>query len=418
MASSSKYNRWNSPFDSSSKNNGSRYPKLRRGIILTAIVLLLIVGSATFLIPPLLSILPASAATVTITPASQHLSGTQTIDVVFGAPDPSQHQVAGRLVSSTTPSQEKTVSATGKGHQDATQARGTLVFSNPAQSVPNVTTQEISINGIMFETDAPFDLQVGQSVSVLAHAVNGGASGNVPAHIFDGIFTVYDQFNIPLTTVYGQNPNAFTGGQEAYDYTYVQQSDIDQAANPLVTQFIPGAKAAVQKQIHINEQLVNGIACLPNITSNHQAMDRVTDVTVTVSVNCKGEVYDAQVLRSMAAEVFKQNAASQLGLGYALVDDLVIGNPQVQTVNENGTTPFDVSSDGVWVFQFSLIQKHQLAQSIVGKKQIDAVALLLKQRGIRKVSTKNSGGWGNAMPTSPNDIKILILNVQGLQATT
>lgn len=92
-------------FGSNNNDGWRRRIRSRRTITiaLISLILLLIVSSLPFIVPYLLAILPASAATVTITPASHHLAQTYTIQAVTGTPDASQHQVRARFISYTTP---------------------------------------------------------------------------------------------------------------------------------------------------------------------------------------------------------------------------------------------------------------------------------------------------------------------------
>ena len=55
-----------------------------------------------------------------------------------------------------------------------------------------------------------------------------------------------------------------SGGQDQQVYTYVEQSDIDEAASALESSLMPGAQAALQQQIQAHEQLVSASHCLPD----------------------------------------------------------------------------------------------------------------------------------------------------------
>src|SRR5205085_9651462 len=96
-----------------------------------------------------------------------------------------------------------------------------------------------------------------------------GSAANIPAYDINGYYT-----NNKGSTIYAQNPQAFTGGQDAHDYTFVQQSDIDDAAAPLVSQLTADAQSAVQQQSQANEQFFNTPECTPNIKATHKANDR------------------------------------------------------------------------------------------------------------------------------------------------
>lgn len=409
-------------FGSNNNDGWRRRIRSRRTITiaLISLILLLIVSSLPFIVPYLLAILPASAATVTITPASHHLAQTYTIQAVTGTPDASQHQVGARFISYTTPKKSLTAKATGQGSEGVTEATGTLVFSNATGSFVIFAQTFGDASGIGLTIDSSLTIFPGQTVSVFAHAAQAGSTGNVPANDINGTFNV-GQSGTQIGTVYIQNPNPFSGGQDQ-SYSIVQQSDIDGAVGSLQDQLTSVAQMGIQKQLHMDEQLVidtssgtgNGIQCTPKITPNHAANDRAANVTVTGSLTCRAEAYVPQEVQSTAADLFKSDAASQLGAGYALVGNLVVGTPQLQVANADGTTEFSVDTQGVWVFQFGDAQKHLLAQLIAGKTQTNTTALLLKQRGVRKVSIKTSGGWGTALPTSPDGIKMVVLSVPGL----
>ena len=390
-------------------------PRRWRLFALIALIILLVGGSAPLLISWAVSVLPGATATVTVTPMSQHLTRVYAIDAVTGTPKAFQHQVQARLLSFTTKALSKTVKATGQGHQDATWATGPLTFSGATgtEDIPAGTT----IAGgsgvtVSFLTDA--SISPGNTITIKAQVVNVGSGGNIGAYDIDGTYSWNGNSNI---TVYVQNTSAFIGGQDAYDYTYVQQSDIDGAATPLVNQLTSTAQSAVQQQVLANEQFASAPDCTPTVKSNHKANDRVSDVTVTVTDICKGEVYDEHAAQLMAADLLISDATDQLGAQYVLAGYTVIGTPQVVTTDQSGVVTMNVSAEGVWAYQFSDTQIQTFAQLIGGKPLADAQALLRKQPGVKKVSITTAGGWGSALPTSPNDIKFAVVPVQGLQET-
>lgn len=387
-----------------------KMPRRWRLFALIALIILLVGGSATFLISWLPGVLPAATASVTITPTSQHLTKAYTISAVTGTPDASQNQIQARALSFTTKAQSKTVKATGQGHQEATAATGKVTISPQSGTL---TAQLISLpsnSGVNVIINVTNSISSG-SQTFDASAENAGSGGNIPAYDLDASYHLVAD---PGINFYVQNTQAFTGGQDAHDYTYVQQSDIDDATAPLVSQLTSDAQASVQQQVQANEQLASDPQCTPTIKANHNANDRVSDVTVTVTVTCEGKVYDTQAAQSMASDLLRSDAASQLGAHYALVGDIVIGPPQVMTTD---LVSLNVSAEGIWVYQFSDAQKQTFAQLIAGKPLTDAQALLLKQEGVRKVTLSTAGGWGRALPTSPSDIKFTMAPVPGLQAT-
>jgi len=397
----------------SPKGRRWKLPRRWRLLALIALIILFMGGSATFLISWLPGVLPAATATVTITPASQHLTKTYTLYAVTGTPDASQHQVAARarLLSYTTPEKSLTVAATGQG---STRAAGILIFSHASTAMIISGGQGFSgASGVSLFMDTGVDIWPGQTVAVTAHAAEPGPGGNVPADDVNATFSIYDHGNGPyIGTVHVENTAPFTGGKDNA-YSFVQQSDIDDATDELVSQLTSDAQAAMQRQLRANEELVLPIQCTPRTKAN----DRASDVTVTGSVTCKGEAYDVQTARSMAASLLRNDAASQLDAHYALVGDIQIGTPQVSTPDENGMATLNVPAEGVWVYQFSEAQKQTFAQLIAWKPLADAQSLLLKQVGVKKVSITTIGGWGSALPTAANDIKFSIVAVPGLQAS-
>ena len=393
------------------KGRSWRMPRKWRLFALIALIILLFGGSAPFLISWTVSVLPGATATVTMTPASQHLTKVSGIFAVTETPDASQNQIQARALAFTTKAQAKTVKATGQGHQEATVAKGQLRITPIRGTIPVGLEGVTSWSGvaIYYYVATP----ITSPTTVDAYAAKPGSAGNIAAYDVSADYPgLYDS----TLFYYAENPQAFTGGQNAYDYTYVQQSDIDGATTPLVSQLTSDAQASVQQQVRANEQIASPPECTPNIKTNHKANDRVSDMTVTVTVTCKGEVYNEQAARSMAADLFTIGTASQLGDHYILVGDTVIGTPQV-VMTYGGTVTLNVSAEGVWVYQFSESQKQRLAQLIAGKSLADAQALLLKQEGVWKATLTTDGGWGSALPTSPNDIKFNVLAVPGLQAT-
>src|SRR5207237_9532180 len=90
-----------------------------------------------------------------------------------------------RLPPALTSSQSPTVQATGRGHQDARAASGTLIFYNGAFSPQtiNAGTVYTGSSGVQVATDQTVTIPaasppyLGQA-SITAHAVNPGSSGN------------------------------------------------------------------------------------------------------------------------------------------------------------------------------------------------------------------------------------------------
>jgi hypothetical protein len=187
---------------------GGKKPWRWRWFALIALIILIVGGSAGFLVPYLHTTLSASAATVTVTPTSKHLTSTYTITAVTTKPSAAQKQVGARLLTSTM-TKSVTVKATGKGHQDATRATGMLYITSLSGDFPAGWYRVTSNSGvvIMFRVPTSIPARIG-SLTVEVQAEPFGPSGNIPAYDIDGQYSVSD------VTFYMQNPQPFTGGQD------------------------------------------------------------------------------------------------------------------------------------------------------------------------------------------------------------
>ena len=401
-------------------------PRIKRRWLIAALlvflVLLLVLLYSIFgisLLGPLARFVPgiATPVTVTITPASKVLNNIFVISAVTLTPDPAQHQVAARMIAFLTPTQSKTVKTTGVAHVPGAQAKGQLTFYNAFSHSQTIAVGTVltDANGVQVVNDEAAVIPAATpptegSVTVAAHAINDGINGNISAFDFN---------NIPCCTsgVTVQNTSAFSGGQNAYSYAFVEQNDIDGVVNPLQASLTRTAQASLEAQLHAGEQFVSSPQCMPGITSDHQAADRATSVSVTVAVTCTGEVYDRQAALSMAANLLRQEAARDPGTGYALVGNLVTDVTQVSvTDTKKGTLSMMVEAEGVWVYQFSAAQKQALVKLLAGKSKQNAQALLLEQKGVTTAAIQFSGSNGNTLPSDPTQIIIVVQNVAGLHA--
>ena len=397
--------------------------RIRRGWLIAAflvfLVLLLVFLSNVFPLGPLAKILPGAATpvTVTITPASKALNNTYVISAVTLTPDPAQNQVAARVIASVSPAQSKTVKTTGVGHVPGVQAKGQLTFYN-AFSHPQtiaVGTVLTDANGVQLVNDAAAMIPAATpptegSVTVSAHAIAAGVNGNISAFDFDNVSCCTSGVTV-------QNTAAFSGGLDAFSYAFVEQSDIDDVVNPFQASLTRTAQVSLKAQLHPGEQFVSSPQCMPGITSDHQAADRATSVSVTVTVTCTGEVYDHQAAQSVAANLLRQEAARDPGPGYALVGNLVTDVRQVSLTDaKKGTLSLMVGAEGVWVYQFGAAQKQALAKLLAGRSTQNAQALLLEQKGVTAAAIQFSGSNENTLPSDPTQIIIVIQNVAGLHA--
>ncbi len=119
--------------------------------------------------------------TVTITPQVKTLSTTATVSLGGAGAD-----IHGRGLLALTVSQSLTTQATGKGHQDATQAAGSLTFYNGSFSSKSIDAGTVftGSDGIQVVTDQTALIPPGNpptygAATVPAHAVHAGSQGNI-----------------------------------------------------------------------------------------------------------------------------------------------------------------------------------------------------------------------------------------------
>nr|MDQ2713824.1 hypothetical protein [Chloroflexota bacterium] len=360
-----------------------------------------------------------TTATVTITPKSVDLKNQYLITGVTGTPDATKRQVLARQFSANPGSQSQTVNATGHAQSPGKNAQGSLTFQNSKFNIVQTVlagTVITASNGAQIANNSAVNIPgagngFGQ-ITVPAHAIAGGAAGNIGAGAINRICCSND------STIKVFNSAPFVGGQDPQNYTFVQQSDIDGAANPLKSVLSQKAQQQFQAQIRPNEQLVGPAQCNSNVSSNHNAGDHATTATVSVSASCTGEAYDHLGALAMAQTLLRTEAADNPGAGYALVGVLQTSITQASVIDANkGTISLTVPAEGVWVYQIDDAKKQQLARLIAGKTKAEAARLLQQQEGIQKADIQIDHGDGNTLPSDTANITIVVQNVPGLQGT-
>ena len=365
------------------------------------------------------NVLPGASptATVTITPKSTVSQNMYVITgITSGTPDISKRQVSARLLSFTTQPQSKTVSATGFVNTPGTHATGTLTFVNGSFAPYGVTAGTVftDAQGVQVANDILAYIPAANPnngfgrVTVPAHAITSGSRGNIRAFDFSNMICCAN------SSVEVSNTVMFSGGQDPQKYTAVQQSDIDNAANPLKQPLSQTALSSLNGQKHANEQFVNTPSCSTKVTSNHNAGDKATSVTVTVSSTCSGEVYDQLSARTIAADLLKTEK-DKSNVGYALTGNILTTITRA-IADKSGKVTLFINAQGLWVYQFSNAQKSQMASQIAGKTQNQATAFLAVQQGVSKVASISISS-GNTLPTDASKITIVVQNVPGLQGT-
>jgi len=355
------------------------------------------------------SILPlfALTATVTIVPVTKQISITSMITIVPGQANNAQGQLSGRALSSVTMSQTRTVPTTGKGHQDATSARGMITFYNAApyaqtiaagtlltgtDGVEIVTDQDAMIPAVVYPT-------LGQT-TVTAHAVIGGPAGNIAA---GDIYGLCCRLNVSAVNA------PFTGGEQAHNYQMVTSQDIDAVASSLKASLEQSVQAAFQVQVHPDETLLAPFSCQQSVTPDHQVGDEAAQVTITVSEACTSMAYSTQAYQNLLMQIESQEVKRQLGDGYRLTGEIQSSIAQV-TPKDHRTLDLQVKIAGMWAYQFTEMQQEHIKALLAGKNKAQAMATLLHIPGVQSASLaiKNNGA---TLPTDSADIHLAFLHI-------
>jgi hypothetical protein len=361
----------------------------------------------------------SSPATVTITPDSKTISNSYVITAIpNGTPNANQLQIAARTLTSQQ-TQNGTVNGTGHNQIPATTAKGTVTFTNGSATqftVASGTTLTAS-NGVSIITDAPAVIPAAVpnvsfgNVTVSAHAATTGANGNIAAGAVSGTCCAASN------SITVHNNNAFTGGQDAKNYNFVQQSDVDSFVSTAKAQLTQQANSALKGQLKASEQLAQAVNCPATFQSSNPIGDQgqnIPSTQITVTVTCKAEAYDQNGMNTLVANLLQQKAKDTLGsdaTSYAEQGPPII-HSQVQQINADQSVSLIVSAKGLWVYQFSNDQKLQLAKLIAGKAVDASKTLLTAQMGVQDATTSTNNP---TLPTDPSQISIVIQGVPNLQ---
>ena len=313
-------------------------------------------------------------ATVTIIPKSQTLTLNGTLQL-------------GRVLQPITISQSQTVPTTGRGHQDARAATGTVTFYNgqlnsifiPAgllltgsDGVQIVTDQDASIPA----SNLP---QVGQ-VTVHAHAINPGSKGNIAAYDINQ--------GCCATAIKAVNSNSFYNGQDERNFQTVSKNDIDRAASPLKATLAQSMTGALEGQLKPLEQL-SLLPCSPTLTPNQNVGDEAIQVKVTISETCTAAALNSNDLTMKAMQLLTSQEYKKLGSGYSL-----FGTANVSVIQAT-ITPHLVflsfKATGMWVYGLSSKAQELIKKEIEGKTRDQVLKILGAMPGIERGTISFTG---------------------------
>jgi serine/threonine protein kinase len=456
------------------------------GFVIVLLVLLLSMGAVVYAVPGVAhaifgglassgtpgtptTALPASAATVTITPSKQTVQNTFNLTAVpGGTPDAGHRQIAARYTNGVK-SDSKTVPATGSGNTQATAAQGTLTFYNYSTAatlnVPSGTSWTGS-DGIVAVNDQAISLSPATvagtptSASSSAHTTTTGANTNIAAQDINDnasafqtpVTTAPTPTPTPVTTTPSPTPTpaataastatgqtatlsdtttgqktpliftmpqsgggasvvngaAFTGGKDAQKYTIVSQNDIDGANNQLVAALTPPAQQDAKNDIHPNDSIIRNVFCKHNPTANHQAGDSAATVTVTIKVTCSYEVYSRDDATAFAQSLLKTQASKNPGSHYALSGPIAAEITQEQPNASNDTMAITLTASGSWAYQFSATQKQAMAQLVAGKSLDAANKALASYTGVAQEQIQLSEQDRTLLPSDAGKVSIVV----------
>ncbi len=335
------------------------------------------------------------SATVTIIPIERSITTTAAI------------KVQARAIAPLTLSQSITVPATGKRQQAATRAAGTITFYNGLLTFQTIAKGTIltGSDGVQIVTDQAATIPAANPpleghITVSAHALSIGASGNIPVLDINQACCA--------TSVLAKNTTVFTGGRNARAYSVVTKSDLASAEAAIQATLTKSAQAALTTQLYPGEALITP-PCKLTVSSDHKPGTEASQVTVTVSETCRGIAYISHDVYASATQMITKDAAKRLGSGYSPIGD-------IQTTIVKATAPSTrqgkaqiiVQVTGTWAYQITPRIQEQLAALLAEKTKQQALAILLQFPGIAGAQITLRGG----NQTLPQDLKAIRILVQ------
>jgi len=374
---------------------GPKTPIFQRRIRLHWLIVFALSASLiTTLIMLFLEPLFTASAIVTLVPNEKLLAFELTMQL------PSTH-----LFPSYTLTKTKTVPTTGVGHQDATQAQGTVTFYNAAPFIQTIDagTLLIGSDGAHIVTDeiayipganAPLEGQL----TVTAHSLNIGSQGNIAAYDVNE--------HCCRDNIFVKNLSAFAGGGDARDYQMVSKADINNVSAMLQTNLKQFLQASFMNQLQPSEVLIPPQCSLKTVT-DHIVGQEAKKVVVTVMATCSAAAYNLKAFQKQARDAFLSSSLPSVGDGYT-----INGNVQTSIVKmlvSQGILAITFHCTGKLVYRFSQRDKQVFAKLISGKDVLTAIKMLLRSRGVDRAMLTVSR-QGADLPTDYSRISIVVLD--------
>jgi hypothetical protein len=264
-------------------------------------------------------------------------------------------------------------------------------------------------SGIQVVTDQDANIPAGNppsygQVSVSAHAINAGVSGNIPSYDINQACCA--------TSVLVKNMQPFYGGQDERTYTTVTQKDIHSISTVLKTTLAQSITGALQGQLKPDEQLLK-VPCTPIVTSDHPIGAEATQVNVTVSETCSAIAYNSQELQTKATTFLIIQARHKTGAGYSLFGAVHVSVKQASVSSTPHPLVFlSFSASGTWIYGISKPSQEQITHLIAGKTTQQAQELLSSLPGIEQASIRLSGfGDATRIPKTTGYIHVIVMVV-------
>jgi len=316
-------------------------------------------------------------------------------------------RVHGRQLPALTLSQSTTAPATGKRHQRATRASGTITLYNGQFRRQTIAAGTVltGASGVHIITDQAARIPAGSppiygQATVPAHALLLSTQGNIPAYDINTACCA--------PSVFAKNTRGFTGGASARDLLVVTWTDIEAASSTLKTTLNRSLQAALQAQMNPGEALMPS-SCTLTTTSDHQAGDEATQVQVTVSATCTGIAYAAHEVDADATQVITSQAINTLGATYSLIGDIQVTIVHATITDHiKGIAALTLKMDATFLYQIRPIEKEHLSTLLAGKSKQQAINILLHFPGIQAASIQLAGG-NTTLPTDPRHIQITVM---------
>ncbi|HEV2653611.1 MAG TPA: hypothetical protein VGT82_01575, partial [Ktedonobacteraceae bacterium] len=241
------------------------------------------------------------------------------------------------------------------------------------------------------------DTRTDGKANVPAHVTTPGGKGNIPA------LDLNQTCCSANSTIFVKNLNPFTGGQDAQNYSFVQQGDVDAVANPLVNTLTKQGQEAVKGRLNAGEQIAGAPQCMPNVATDpqHPVGDtgvNVAATTVNVTVQCSAAAYNTSQLQGQIAS--QQQGAASPAPNYAPA-----GSSITRVTVQGANLLVNVAT--TWIYQIDREQQQRLAQSIVGMTAAAATRQLASAPGVRGVVIQGLSATSQ-LPGDPTHISIVV----------